>query len=112
MIRRLLSHMALRGFVPLVVAVVALVAQGEPVARWSFGTEETSRLTEHGGVHRDLPGPRPPEFPDFDAGNLAVKFDGKGSHYSFADPGDNSPFDFTNGDAITLEAWVNVADIN
>jgi mono/diheme cytochrome c family protein len=86
-------------------------ALADPVARWGFGTEETSRLTEHGGVHRDLPGPRPPEFPDFDPNNLAVKFDGAGSHFSFADPGDNSPFDFTNGDAITLEGWVNVADL-
>jgi cytochrome c553 len=89
----------------------ARAVAADPVARWGFGTEETSRLTEHGGVHRDLPGPRPPEFPDFDPGNLAVKFDGAGSHFSFADPGDNSPFDFTNGDAITLEAWVNIADL-
>lgn len=86
-------------------------AFGDPVARWGFGSEETSRLTEHGGVHRDLPGPRPPIFPDFDPGNLAVKFDGAGSHFSYADPGDNSPFDFTNGDSITLEAWVSVSEL-
>src|SRR5207249_2316878 len=36
---------------------------------------------------------------------------GSGAHFSIADPGRNSPFDFSNGDAITLEAWVNMADI-
>jgi hypothetical protein len=52
------------------------------------------------------PGPRPPEFPDFEASNTAARFDGAGAHYTFADPGPASPVDFTNGDAITLEAWV------
>jgi len=80
----------------------------QPIASWQFGTEETARLTPHGGVHRDQPGPRPPEFPDFDAGNTAVKLDGKGAHFSFADPGPHSDFDFTNGDAITIHAWVNM----
>ena len=59
-----------------------------------------------------MPGPRPPEFPDFEVDNLAVKLDGKGAHFSFADPGDHSPYQFTNGDAITLEAWVNMSEIN
>ncbi len=82
-----------------------------PVARWDFGTEETTRLTSQGGVHRDQPGPRPPEFPDFDPQNTAVKFDGEGARFTVADPGGESPFDFTNGDSITLEAWVNVEAI-
>jgi hypothetical protein len=82
----------------------------DPVAHWGFGTEERSQLLPVGGVQRDLPGPRPPEFPDFDADNTAVKLDGTGSHFVAPDPGDNSPFDFTNGDAITLEAWVNPTD--
>jgi hypothetical protein len=81
------------------------------VARWSFGTEETSKLIAHGGVHRDQPGPRPPEFPDFELYNTAVRFDGSGAHYSLADPGPASPFDFTTGDAITLEAWVHMAEV-
>lgn len=81
------------------------------VAHWDFGVEETSKLIAHGGVHRDLPGPRPPEFPDFELINTAVKFDGSGAHFSFADEGPGSPYDFTNGDSITLEAWVNMADM-
>ena len=51
------------------------------------GAEEATPLVAHGGVQRDVPGPRPPEFPDFDTGNTAVKLD---------------------GDAITIEAWVKV----
>lgn len=81
------------------------------LAQWSFGVEEATPLIASGGVHRDQPGPRPPTFPDFDANNTAVKFDGSGAHFSFADPGPNSPFDFTNGDAITIEAWVKVDDL-
>ena len=55
-----------------------------------------------GTVQRDAPGPRPPEFPDFDAGNTAVKLDGSGAHFSFADPGAGSAFDFQNGDEVDL----------
>jgi len=86
------------------------VSAAELVARWDFGTEETTRLIAHGGVHRDVPGPRPPEFPDFDADNVAVKFDGSGAHYVFNEAPANGPFAFKNGDAITLEAWVDMTD--
>ena len=77
-----------------------------PVARWDFGEEEFSRLQAVGAVQRDVPGPRPPEFPDFERRNTAAHLDGDGAHFAFADPGVGSPFDFTNGDALTLEAWV------
>ena len=82
-----------------------------PVIRWEFGTEETSKLQAHGGVHRDVPGPRPPEFPDFESSNTGVKFDGRGARFTFPDPGADSPFDFKNGDAITIEAWVKIEDL-
>lgn len=82
-----------------------------PAYRWDFGAEETTKLEEHGGVHRDVPGPRPPEFPDFDANNTAVRLDGNGAHFTFPDLGPSSPLDFTNGDAITLEAWVNLSEL-
>jgi mono/diheme cytochrome c family protein len=79
--------------------------------RWNFGAEETTSLEASEDVHRDVPGPRPPDYPDFDSGNTAVKLDGKGARLSVADSGPQSPFDFTVGDAITLEAWVQVDDI-
>ncbi len=104
---------AARGLiVPVLLLAYVLPARATdtppPVASWSFGTEETAPLTPHRGVHRDQAGPRPPEFPDFDAQNTAVRLDGGGAHFSFADPGLHSDFDFENGDAITLEAWVNM----
>ena len=81
-------------------------AAAAPVARWNFGEEDVSRIVAVGSIERDIPGPRPPEFPDFEASNTAARFAGAGAHYTFADPGLTSPVDFTNGDAITLEAWV------
>lgn len=82
-----------------------------PIARWDFGSEESTPLRSHGGVHRDVPGPRSPDYPDFEARNIAVKLDGNGAHLSFEDSGAQSKFDFTNGDSITLEAWVQVDDL-
>ncbi|MBL6705096.1 MAG: DUF1553 domain-containing protein [Planctomycetaceae bacterium] len=87
---------------------LALIAAGDPapVARWDFGTEETAPLVAQGNVQRDQAGPRPPEFPDMSADNTAVRVDA-GAYLSVVDTGADSDFDFTNGDAITMEAWVN-----
>lgn len=82
-----------------------------PAARWDFGAEEATPLTAHGGVQRDQAGPRAPEFPDFAENNTAVRLDGKGAYLSIDDSGPASRFDFTNGDSITLEAFVQVDDI-
>lgn len=101
-------NLLIAGFVLLSAGLNA--ASAAPVARWEFGQEETSKLAAVGGVHRDMPGPRPPEYPDFEANNLAVKFDGAGARFVMPDPGVASPFDFTNGDAITIEAWVKTDD--
>lgn len=100
-----------------VITILALVATAtidaaEPTSiRWDFGAEETSKLQSVGGVERDVPGPRPPDYPDFDANNTAVRLDGRGAHLLFEDPGPDSFFDFNQGDAITLEAWVQVDEI-
>jgi len=79
-----------------------------PVARWEFGEEDVSRAKPVGAVQRDVPGPRTPEYPGFDRGNTAIRLDGTGARLELADPGPASVYDFTNGDAITLEAWVQV----
>jgi len=75
-------------------AIPHIAYAGDPAvaARWDFGTEEATPLPSHGGVHRDVPGPRPPEYPDFEPNNTAVKLD-------------------SNGDAITLESWVQVTGL-
>ena len=82
-----------------------------PVVMWDFDPEEETPLIAVGGVHRDLPGPRPPQFPDLDATNTAVRFDGEGARFTYADTNNKGPLDFTNGDAITIEAWVKVDEL-
>lgn len=82
-------------------------ADEAPVAAWTFDSaEERSAFELHGDVQFDVAGPRPTEFPDFSAKNKAVRLDGKGTYLAIADEGAHSRFDFANGDAITLEAWV------
>lgn len=81
----------------------------QPVARWDFGSEAGSLFDAHGGVIRDQAGPRAPQFPDFPSDNTAVGFTAAGGYLSINDTSEpNSPFDFDNGDTITLEAWVKV----
>ena len=60
----------------------------------------------HGEVKFNAAGPRPPAFPDFSATNQAAVFSGKGGSLRVSDPGVKSAFDFTLGDSITIEAWV------
>ena len=101
-----------RGLFPLTCAVVvANLSAAAPVMRWDFGEESNSRAVAVGDVQRDVPGPRPPLFPDFERNNTAIRLSG-GAHLALADPGEGSVFDFTNGDAITLEAWVLVEGHN
>lgn len=92
-----------------------LVARDQPVAWWRFdsGGDDLSNeaaealpATVHGRVERGVPGPRPSEYPDFTAKNTAASFSFGKNYIAVTDPGDNSLLDFTNGDAITLEAWV------
>ena len=92
-------------------ASVARGSDDKSTARWDFGPEEATPLRSQGGVHRDVPGPRPPEYPDFEAGNTAVRLDGSGAHLEVDDTGTESLFDFTNRDAIAIEAWVQVDDL-
>lgn len=98
------------GILLLLIAALTLQCDAdEPVVRWDFESNHKSAPLEiHGDVTRDQPGPRAPEFPEFTSDNHAVKLNGNGSRLTLADPGENSPFDFRNGDAISLESWVNV----
>lgn len=78
------------------VALSALTAaEMAPVAMWNFDLVDK--------------GPRPPEFPRFAPANKAVRFDGTGSKIVIPDEGAESRFDFTNGDALTIEAWIKPA---
>jgi len=91
--------------------VSSLPADDRPdVARWDFGTETTTVFSTHGEVMRDQAGPRAPEFPGFEANNTAIRLVTKGAYLAVADSDATGRFDFTSGDAITLEAWVKLDD--
>jgi hypothetical protein len=85
--------------------------------RWSFdGAEEDARTAATGTVELKgtpqgkpkfgVPGPRPSAYPDFAPTNTALRLPAGANYLAIDDPGENSVLDFTNGDAITLEAWV------
>lgn len=59
-----------------------------------------------GDVEPGVPGPRRPDYPGFPTTNRALRLAGAGARVEIADPGPRSLFDFDNGDAITIEAWV------
>jgi hypothetical protein len=91
--------------VPLFLGLAAFVsAQSVPV--WSFDGNAPEGTATAGAVTLKQPGPRRPDYPRFEQTNIAASFDGKGAHLEIKDPGANSLFDFKNGDALTLEAWV------
>ncbi len=96
------------------------VSRDKPVAWWRFNTTSSpfvsrgsaqlpARATK--SVEAGIPGPRPRFYPLFDSANLSVGLSGS-DHLVISDPGENSPLDFTNGDAITLEAWVQLKQIS
>ncbi|MEZ6113525.1 MAG: DUF1553 domain-containing protein [Pirellulaceae bacterium] len=101
------------------------VADDQPVAVWSFeeATGKETRGVGHAGDSATWPGlvsraaklggegPRPAFYPQFDAENRALDLSGGRGHVRVTDPGDDSPLDFSNGDAITLEAWVQTASV-
>jgi hypothetical protein len=86
---------------------------GTPAARepWTFDAEQAGALTVTGAVQLGQPGPRRPDYPRFSQTNRAARFEGRGARLEIADPGAHSPFDFGQGDALTLEAWVRLTEI-
>jgi hypothetical protein len=77
-----------------------------PVAKWTFDKESKEKAL--GVVRFDGDGPRSPVYPGFAADNRALVLDAP-AWLRIADDKEESRFDFDNGDAITLEAWVKPA---
>jgi len=100
----------LTAILALTVAELTAAEKTPPVVRWDFGTEGNNVMKAIGNVQRDQAGPRPPEFPDMPASNTAVQLSSR-AYLSIPDTGPDSLFDFQNGDAITVEAWVNLSSI-
>ena len=101
-----------RRYLPplLFLSLVAPIAADESIV-WDFDTAAEYPWKQHGQIQLKQPGPRPPEFPDFATNNVAMGFSAT-AYLSVPDPGKQSPFDFTNGDSVTLEAWVNPQQVH
>lgn len=92
----------------LVIASAACAAEPAPVAHWSLDGDAPDLGKAEGGVVFQQEGPSPRQFKHIAAGNRAARFEAaKGGFIRVKDTGKGSIFDFDNGDAITLEAWVN-----
>ncbi|WP_339728491.1 DUF1553 domain-containing protein [uncultured Gimesia sp.] len=100
-----------------------LILSDQPTLYWNFETpasegyssvvadQEKSKPVKalvSGQLAKPAAGPRPSEFPLFDAKNQAAGFEPGKGFLRVVDPGENSPLDFNAGDAITIEAWVNL----
>ena len=95
----------MRRLLPIFLSLTALAA-AETAPAWTFDGQPSPELSAVGGITLKQAGPRRPDYPRFDTQNLAPTFDGKGARLVIKDPGADSLFDFKNGDALTLEAWV------
>lgn len=104
-----------------------LILSEKPAAYWSFdqrsqegyaGVQTTAKkedkktepvmALQSGKLAKAAAGPRPSEFPLFSPENQAAHFNPGAGFLRVVDPGEKSFLDFTAGDAITLEAWVNL----
>jgi hypothetical protein len=92
-----------------------LVRADKPAAWWRFGDEHGAAelngapwpaQPNAGAVKTLTAGPQQDQFPLFEADNRAITLS-KPASLRYDDPGADSPLDFTAGDAITIEAWVN-----
>ena len=104
-----------------------LILSEKPVAYWSFDQRSKEGYAgvktapkkedkkakpvmalESGQLAEAAAGPRPSEFPLFSSKNQAAHFKPGAGYLRVVDPGEKSFLDFTAGDEITLEAWVNL----
>lgn len=107
---------------PKIVSYSETVIADKPVTYWRF---EDGKFAVHpqsvgagmlksgkaiGEVAVDQAGPGSDRFPAFETSSRAVAFTKPGA-IAVADPGKKSVLDFDTGDAITLEAWVQVAQL-
>lgn len=82
-------------------------AQEQPL-RWTFSDAIPGELHGQAKIVNDRL--QKPAYPTFEDGNTVLEMKSP-SWIRFADDEDNTQFDFDNGDAITLEAWVRINSI-
>ncbi|MBC8354491.1 MAG: DUF1553 domain-containing protein [Planctomycetes bacterium] len=102
----------------------ALIHEDGPVAHWSFDESEGKKTNAtssgkgalagqlEGKASLGNPGPTGKEYPLFGDANRALTLVGAKNLVRVHDPGDDSLLDFANGEAITIEAWVNPSTIS
>ena len=77
------------------------ITETNPERHWSFDSFAPAKNVQATN------GPTSPEYPFFEKVNPAVKMK-NGGRIPISDPGDDSAFDFDNGDEITVEAMVSL----
>jgi len=100
-----------------------LILSHQPTLYWNFDKSdpegyrniaaekqdsESFKALIKGKLAGSAAGPRPSEFPLFDSKNQAISIKAGDGFLRVVDPGEKSPLDFTAGDEITIEAWVNL----
>jgi len=93
----------------------APLAADSPSAEWNFDAGDftdkaalaAAGVKIEGRVVFSEAGPRPPRSRGFASDNTAALFGAGRGFIRVSDPGAHSLYDFTGGDSITLEAWVN-----
>ena len=91
-------------FAVLLLTNISTVNADSVVLKSSFEKSD-AKFKAHGTVKFGEAGPRTPEFDGHGPDNKALRLDGNGSYLAITDEADGR-YDFTNGDAITTEAWV------
>jgi hypothetical protein len=96
-----------------------LIAMDGPELHWSFDGETAHAAVSSrpdasvpeaavaGPLQFNAKGPMRRDSRYFSTDNQSVEFPGPGAAIKVTDPGDKSLLDFDNGDALTIEAWVN-----
>jgi len=96
-----------------------LILSDAPVAYWNFTAGESAnelsasmlwKSEAQGQPKFEQAGPSNQQSPLMPEKNDSLLLDGD-SYLVIDDPGDDSPFDFANGDTISLEAWVDCTRI-
>jgi hypothetical protein len=105
-VRMLSSKIGLTLLIGFTGIQVLAAQQPSPVLRYDFEEKTIPGTTSQNPLKLNQPGPRPAEFPDFPAENHALQVDAS-EFIAVPDLGDNSPYDFANGDTLTIEAWIN-----
>src|SRR6187402_763824 len=88
----------------------SIVPKVNPLIKWTFDADEPG--TWKGKKVVEAQGPQKPLYPGFPAGNKAAQFSGKDSSITIKESDvPDANLRFGHGEAISIEAWVNVEEL-